>query len=118
MAKKILLIGDTPKVKEFAAVLQNSASVMLAENLKTGLLTAKAMIPDAIVFIVPVYWENLLPFIEEVKKEASLRLKPIIYVGDFIEATDQTVLKRAGVHTITLGPVPTQEVARFILSLA
>lgn len=116
--KKLLLIGDTAKVKEFAAVLSTSAYVTVVPDIKSGLATARQLIPDAIVFIVPVYWENLLPFIEEIRKEPTLKLKPIIYAGDFIEGTDQIMLKREGVHTITLGPVPTQEIARFILSLA
>jgi hypothetical protein len=118
MAKKLLLIGDNMKVKEFASVLQSSANIAIDNDVKTGLIMAREIIPDGIIFIVPVYWENILPFLEEIKKDDLLKLKPIIYVGDFIEASDQTILKGKGVHTITLGPVPAQEIARYILSLA
>lgn len=117
MAKRLLLIGDNIKVKEFASVLQSSANVALASDVKTGLAIAREIVPDGIVFIVPVYWENILPFLEEIKKDDLLKNKPIVYVGDFIEASDQTILKGKGVHTITLGPVPIQEIGRYILSL-
>jgi len=59
MAKKLLLIGDNLKVKEFASVLQNSAGIVIANDTKTGLVAAKEVIPDGIIFIVPVYWENI-----------------------------------------------------------
>lgn len=115
--KKLLLIGDTGKVKELGGLLQSAASVTIVPNAKMGLISAKADPPDAIVFIIPVYWENLLPFVEAVRQSPALKFKPIIYVGDFIEGVDQTMLKQHGVHTITLGPVPTPEIVRYILSL-
>lgn len=114
----MLLIGDTVKVREFEAALASEAAVTVVPTIAGALLTGPRLVPDAFVFIVPVYWENLLPFIETIKKDKNLRSKPIIYVGDFIEGVDQTMLKQHGVHTITLGPVPTQEIARYILSLA
>ncbi|MEA1929308.1 MAG: hypothetical protein U9M92_00255 [Patescibacteria group bacterium] len=116
--KEVVLIGDSLKVKEFQYGLEREgATVALVANSKKAMAyLQEADKPDGIVFIIPVYWENVSKFVDEVKADKRLATVPIIYMGDFIESTDQIVLKRQGVHTLTLGPVPTQEAVRFILS--
>ena len=114
--KKILLVGDSVKVREFERVLSKSGVLILTvPNAKRALDVARKEKPDGIVFIVPTYWESVEEFIKELRQDKELAHTPIIYLGDLIEASEQLVLKRQGVHTMTLGPVPTEEVARFIL---
>lgn len=118
MDKKVLLIGDTIEVQELAAALRAQAQVNVVPSVKTALTTAQQLLPDAIAFVVPVYWENLLPFLEAIRADARLERKPIVYIGTVLEGTDQIMLARKGVHVVTLGPVPMNEVARYILDLA
>jgi hypothetical protein len=55
--------------------------------------------------------------VAKIRGEKLLEHVPIIYLGDFIEANDQLILKRQGVHTMTLGPVPETEAVRFIMKI-
>lgn len=115
-AKKVLLVGDSVKVKEFEQVLSKSgALISLAPNAKKAMILARQERPDGIVFVIPTYWESVEDFLKELREDETFAKTPIIYLGDLIEASDQLVLKRQGVYTMTLGPVPTEEVARFIL---
>lgn len=118
LSKNLLLIGDSVKVKEFQRLLKQSGAVAtIAPNIDRALALAEADRPDGIVFILPVYWESVSPFVEKVRQNQALASVPIIYLGEFIEASDQIVLKRQGVHTMTLGPVPEAEIVRFILKV-
>src|SRR3989344_5727966 len=116
--KKILLVGDSLKVKEFQnELLHEGVGVTLIPDPKRALtFLADSERPDGIVFVIPVYWESISEFVEKIKADQHLETIPIIYLGDFIESNDQVVLKSQGVFTLTLGPVPTQEAVRFILS--
>lgn len=116
--KRLLLVGDNLKVKEFAAGLGAAgAEVVLVPEINQALAWVKSIKipPDGVVFILPVYWESVADFVAAVRNEPRLARLPLIYLGDFIEASDQIILKRAGVHTLTLGPVPTSEAVRYIL---
>lgn len=116
--KKVLLVGDSLKVKEFQNELsREGVGVTLIPDPKQALaFLANSERPDGIVFIIPVYWESISEFVEKIKTDPRLSLVPLIYLGDFIESNDQVILKAQGVFTLTLGPVPTQEAVRFILS--
>lgn len=116
--KKILLVGDSLKVKEFQhELLREGIGVTLSPDPKQALaFLADKERPDGIVFIIPVYWESVSEFVKQIKDDQRLATVPLIYLGDFIESNDQIILKSQGVHTLTLGPVPTQEAVRFIIS--
>ncbi len=116
--KKILLVGDSLKVREFQnELLREGIGVTLIPDPKQALtFLADKERPDGIVFIIPVYWESVSEFVKKIKEDQRLATVPLIYLGDFIESNDQVILKAQGVHTLTLGPVPTQEAVRFILS--
>ena len=114
------MVGDTNRVKEFAAAF--GATGTATENAESdtaalAYLKSAAVLPEAVVFIVPVYWESVGGFVEAVRADPALKKLPIVYLGDFIEANDQIFLKRLGVFTLTLGPVPTEEAVRYILKL-
>ncbi len=116
--KKILLVGETAKVKEFDQALRRAgATVTIAVDTKQALKRLEAERPDGIVFVVPVYWESVADFVTKVRGQTAFVTLPIIYLGDFIEANDQVMLKRQGVHTLTLGPVPTEEAVRYVFSV-
>lgn len=118
--KTLLLVGDTNRVKEFAAAFSRAGTTTeSAEGNDAALAYLKkaTVLPDAIVFIVPVYWESVGGFVEAVRGDPKLAKLPMIYLGDFIESNDQLFLKRLGVYTLTLGPVPTEEAVRYIIKL-
>jgi len=116
--KKVLLVGDTQKVKVFRGLLeQQGVLTTFTPNIERALALAKSGPPDGIIFILPVYWESVSDFVAKIRGEKLLERVPIIYLGDFIEANDQLILKRQGVYTMTLGPVPEVEAVRFIMKI-
>ena len=119
MARQTLLIvGDNVKAREFAGALAATGAVpeeAADEHAALAYLQSTDTLPDGVVFIVPVYWEAVGGFVDTMRKDPRLANLPIIYLGDFIEANDQVFLKRQGVHTLTLGPVPMAEAVRFVL---
>lgn len=118
--KTLLLVGDNSRMREFAiAFAAAGTATESAESDAAALayLKSATTLPDAVVFIVPVYWESVGGFVTEIRKDPALEKLPIVYLGDFIESNDQLFLKRAGVFTLTLGPVPTEEAVRYILKL-
>lgn len=115
-ARSILLIGEGPMLKEFSFALQNNGvAVTTAGSNKKALETLQKFRFEAIVFVVPVYWESVGELVQSVRKMPGLETIPIIYLGNFIESSDTIILQRQGVKTLTLGPVPTQEAVRFLL---
>ena len=118
--KKLLLVGDSIKLKEFAsafAAAGTAAELAETDDAALNYLKNEIDLPDGIVFIVPVYWETIEGFMAQLRADQRLAGLKVIYLGDFIEANDQIMLKRAGVYTLTLGPVPPEEAVRFILKL-
>jgi hypothetical protein len=116
--KKVLLVGESTRIKQFATSFASAGVIAdLVENDHAALayLRNAPEAPDGIVFIVPVYWESVGSFVDEIRKDARYARVPIVYLGDFIEANDQLFLKRQGVETLTLGPVPDAEAVRFAL---
>ena len=120
MRQSLLVVGDNLKAREFAdSLAATGASPATApdEHVALRFLQEAEALPDGVVFIVPVYWEAVGGFVEKMRKDERLKEVPIIYLGDFIESNDQLFLKRQGVHTLTLGPVPMEEAVRSVLSL-
>ena len=118
--KTLLLVGDNHRVREFAGAFgaAGAATETAPDNTAAlAYLKSATTLPDAIVFIVPVYWESVGDFVSAVRADQALEKLPIVYLGDFIEANDQLFLKRLGVYTLTLGPVPTEEAVRYVLKL-
>lgn len=115
-AKNVLLIGDSLKVRGFQRLLEQQGVITaLAPDTNRALQLAKTDPPDGIVFILPVYWESIADFVKKIREQKLLEHTKLIYLGDFIESSDQLVLKQQGVYTMTLGPVPETEVVRFII---
>lgn len=116
--KTILLIGNNNLAKEFQAAFQGAGlTVVYASNNKQALAMSDNFRPDGIVFVMPVYSESAGEFVASIRSHKAFSSVPIIYLGDFIESSDSIILQRQGVHTLTLGPVPTSEAVRYILSL-
>lgn len=116
--QSLLIVGDNLKAREFAEALSaTGVNPDKAENEHTALtfLQETKQLPDGVVFIVPVYWEAVGSFVEKMRTDERLANIPIMYLGDFIESNDQLFLKRQGVHTLTLGPVPMAEAVRFVM---
>ena len=118
-SKNILLIGGSTLAKEFSAGLQNAgAMVATATDNKQAFAMSESFRPDAMVLVMPVYSESAAEFVTSIRSHKAFATIPIIYLGNFIESSDNIILQRLGVRTLTLGPVPTTEAVRFILSLA
>lgn len=116
--KSVLIVGNPFKVTEYAGLLeQEGVSVIIKENFNEAFEIAKEMKPGAIVTILPVYMNNVTNFVDKVREIESLAETPIIHIGNIIESADQEILQRHGVKTLALGPVPINEMVRFILKV-
>lgn len=113
-----MIVGDSGNIKIFAPLfLHGGVEVVSTESINAALEKAKEAHPRAIVFVVPVYWTAITHFVEEIRKLKGFDEMdvPIFYLGKLIEGEDQKILQRYGVKVLTLGPVPKDEVVRYIL---
>lgn len=118
MAKRLLLISKVTDAKEFTPLFQNMGiEVHQIESFKEALEDARVWKPGVIVFLVPVYWESILEFVEEVRSDPDMKKSGIVYVGRLIEGAELRLLQKYDVKTMAMGPVPVQEMARFINEL-
>lgn len=115
--RKLLMVSNIANSKQFVPLLEKEGiSVTVIENFADALRWAKEAHPGMIVFILPVYWENITKFVEEIRAVEGFSETPIVYIGNLIEGEDQRILKRHNVKTLALGPVPIEEMVRFILT--
>lgn len=113
--KRLLMIAKKTDADPFIYLLgERGVSVQLVENIKDAFSIAKQWQPKVIVFLLPVYWESIVDLVEKVKNDLDLMDAKILYVGKLIEGGDLSVLQQYGVKTMALGPVPHQEMARFM----
>lgn len=113
--KQLLLISKLTDAKAFLSIFEKeNIAVYQTESFKEGLEYAKAALPGAIVFLVPVYWESIVGFVREVREIPEMEKTGILYIGKLIEGAELTFLQQHGVKTMALGPVPIEEIARFI----
>lgn len=112
----ILLISDSDLATSFGRIFSKNG-IKVTRVLKESEVfeIAKKTLPDAIMFALPVYWSSVTDFLESIRGYEILERIPVIYLGNVLEGQDQIILKRYGVHTMTLGPVPKEEVVRYIL---
>lgn len=116
--KRILIYGDDHRAREMQGHLaQVGAQTEIVFGVEKTLSELERVMPDALVFVVQVYQENILDLVKKVHEIPGLEQMPILYMGDFIESKNQLYLQAIGVKTLTLGPVPAEEGARYILSL-
>lgn len=113
--KKLVLISKLTEAKPFLSIFEKqNIQVFQTESFKEGLENAKAELPGAIVFLVPVYWESIVDFVRQIREIPEMEKAGILYIGKLIEGAELTFLQQHGVKTMALGPVPLEEVARFI----
>lgn len=113
--KKLLLISKLTDAKPFLPIFEKeNIEIFQTESFKEGLEKAKEWLPGAIVFLVPVYWESIVDFVKEIRAIPEMEKSGILYIGKLIEGAELTFLQHHGVKTMALGPVPTEEIARFI----
>ena len=118
MGKRILVYGDDHKAREVQSSLANAgAETELVSGIEKTLSELERTQPDALVFVLQVYWEGALDLVKQIRKLPGLERMPIFYLGDFIESHNQIYLQEKGVKTLTLGPVPAEESARYIIKL-
>lgn len=115
----LLLVGGQTELKRFIGLFREAGfSILTAERIAEALSVTKKIRVQGIIFIIPVYWEPITRFVEQVRqmKGYSDDEVPIFYLGKLIEGEDQKILQRYGVKTVTLGPVPESELVRYIIS--
>ncbi|MFA7193832.1 MAG: hypothetical protein WC087_02865 [Candidatus Paceibacterota bacterium] len=113
--KQLLLISKLTDAKAFLSIFEReNIAVYQTESFKEGLEYAKVALPGAIVFLVPVYWESIVGFVREIREVPEMEKTGILYIGKLIEGAELTFLQQHGVKTMALGPVPIEEIARFV----
>jgi DNA-binding response OmpR family regulator len=114
--KKALVIGDSSNVRPFLPAFKNfNVEVKVLSDVRLAIDLSKEFKPHAIVFITPLYWENVLDFVKEIREVEGFSETLIVYIGSLVEGGDQIILRENGVKTFTLGPVPHPEMVRFIV---
>lgn len=114
--KKILAVGKGTDLRGFVEAFENAGiDVVAKDNFRTALSVAQEVNPDAVLFVLPRYWSKITEFVEEFRKIEEFEKTPIVYVGSMIQGVDQQILKEKGVHTLTMGPVPVKEMARYVM---
>jgi DNA-binding response OmpR family regulator len=118
MKKSVILAGDPHQLEAFSTHLARSGiEVLSVEKVSRVMEEVIKSHPDAIVFILPRYWDDITIFVDAIRAKKEFAETPILYVGSLIEGEDQRVLNMKGVHTLTLGPLMPQEVVRYIVDM-
>lgn len=113
--KRLVLVSKLIDSKPFLPIFDNeNIQVFQTESFKEALQVSKEWKPGAIVFLVPVYWESIVDFVREIRATPEMEKTGILYIGKLIEGAELTFLQQHGVKTMALGPVPLEEIARFI----
>lgn len=116
MSKIALLIGNSVTVREYAAELIHAGvHVETREDFNKALADIGTIRPNVIGIILPNYFETVTKFVQNLRNLSAYNNIPLIYVGGMIEGADDAILRKYGVKTLTLGPVQTSEIARFIV---
>jgi CheY-like chemotaxis protein len=115
-AKHILLVGDSNSRKPFLVLFKKAGiTITEGENIPIAMEKALAIKPDGILFVTPRYWDDVTRFVDEIRTHPGFEQLPIIYIGALIEGEDMRILQMRGVHTLTLGPVPHEEMVRYVV---
>ncbi|MCB9805763.1 hypothetical protein H6775_01220 [Candidatus Nomurabacteria bacterium] len=116
--KRLLMIAKKKDAEPFMYLLNaRGVAVQLVEDFSDAFAVAQKWQPQVMVFLLPVYWESIVDLVEKVKSDIDLMDMQILYIGKLIEGGDLSVLQQYGVKTMALGPVPPQEMARFMDSM-
>lgn len=116
LRRHIVLVGDQHTLDPFLGPLAHAGVLITqVERVQKVLETVERVKPNAIVFVLPRYWDDITLFVDELRTKKEFSEIPILYVGSLIEGEDQRVLRMKGVHTLTLGPLMPAEVVRYIL---
>lgn len=116
--KRLLLVSKRSDASAFLPIFDKQGlDVFMTENFKEAKEKATTWLPGVIVFLVPVYWESIVDFVKEVRAIPELKKTGIIYIGKLIEGAELVVLQHYDVKTMALGPVPQEEMARFVFDL-
>lgn len=116
MSKTALLIGNSVTVREYAERLAHAGlRVETREDFNGVLAEIGSIQPDVVGIILPNYFETVTRFVQNLKNMPDYAHVPLVYVGGMIEGADNAILRQYGVKTLTLGPVQTSEIARFII---
>jgi response regulator RpfG family c-di-GMP phosphodiesterase len=116
LLKHMLLVGDADSRKPFLKLFKKAGiEITEGENVKLAFKQALDIKPDGILFVTPRYGDEVTRFVDEIRTHPGFENLPIIYIGALIEGEDMRILQLKGVHTLTLGPVPHEEMVRYVV---
>lgn len=116
--RSTIIVGTSGTAKEFSAEFEKQGVQSLMEETPADTFrTAQKINPDAIIFVLPEFWQEIADFVENIRNADELKDTPIVYIGSKLEGFDQKALRGYGVHTFTMGPIPIQEVVRYTIKL-
>ncbi len=116
--KTMVLVSKLIDAKPFLPIFEKqNIKVYQTESFREALQVSKEWLPGAIVFLVPVYWESIVDFVKEIRNIPEMEKTGILYIGKLIEGAELTFLQQHGVKTMALGPVPVEEIARFVTDM-
>jgi len=114
----MLIISKISDSKDFTAIFEKQGVEMKqTEDMKEALEIAEEWQPGVLLFITPVYWESILEFVEKIRAIPEMERAGIMYIGRMIEGAELRLLQQYDVKTMALGPVPKEEMARFIYGM-
>lgn len=118
MSKRLLFVAKRSDAAPFLPIFEKQGiEIFLTESFKDAREKAVTWHPGVIVFLVPVYWESIIDFVKDVRAIPEMKKSGIIYIGKLIEGAELTLLQHYDVKTMALGPVPQEEMARFITDM-
>lgn len=116
MSQTALLIGSSVVVRPYAEqIAHQGLNIATRESFDQALGEISSIRPDIIAIILPDYVETVTNFVQTLRRIPIFRNTPIVCISGMIEGADQTLLHQYNVKTLTLGPVQTDEMARFIV---
>ena len=116
--KKMLIISKITDAKDFMEIFEKQGvDIKQTEDGREALKIALSWNPGVILFITPVYWESILEFVEKIRAVPEMERTGIMYIGRMIEGAELRLLQQYDVNTMALGPVPKEEMARFIYGM-
>ena len=118
--RKILFVSSPTEALPFIKAIKaqgNAEEITTIEDVNKAYDEAVKMDPGIIVFILPVYWQSITKFVQKFRDDPRFAKTELVYIGSLIESVDSKILHDLGVKTLTKGPMPTEEMVRFILKL-
>ncbi len=119
-SRKVLIVSESSSdAFAFEEILRKKglSVTRIKDNINDAIEQSHKIKPGLIIFITPVLWTTVRDFLEKMRPIEEFKATPIVYLTSVIDGVDQVFLHRYGVYTFTFGPVPNEEIARYLMKL-